>query len=233
MSFYSMSFSSMSFLPSDTILTFSQPLTPLSRDEHAFQIVEKGFKKKWLHTSKYAQIHAIYGITEGDLARSYRGKRFARSMNGGVYRHLFHGTRRACRIGDPGTGLLTPCHRESCSLCGILRKSFTITGARPGSMFGPGIYTTEVSSKADIYVRNHHVRSNMHAMLLCRVAYNRPQLVSVADHSRICPDAGYDCVEAVRLVDGGSVDYPETVVYRDDAIVPVALIMYTRQGWEP
>ncbi|KAK3361797.1 hypothetical protein B0T24DRAFT_690227 [Lasiosphaeria ovina] len=154
--------------PTDTII------------EHAFQTVENGFKKKWLHTSKSAQIHAIYGITEGDLARSYRGKWFARSMNGGVYRHLFHGTRRAYRIGDPGAGLLTRCHRESCNLCGILRKSFTITAARPGGKFGPRIYTTEVSLKADIYVRNHYVRSNLHAMLLCRVAYNRPRFVSVA-----------------------------------------------------
>jgi hypothetical protein len=33
-------------------------------------------------------------------------------------------------------------------------------------------------------------------------------------------------VEAVLFGDGGIVNYPETVVYRDDAIIPVAVIMY-------
>lgn len=40
-------------------------------------------------------------------------------------------------------------------------------------------------------------------------------------------------VEGVTINNGGSLQYPEFVVYREDAIVPVGLIMYTRKGWEP
>lgn len=69
-------------------------------------------------------------------------------------------------------------------------------------------------------------------MLVCRVANNKPQYLTKAEYHRYCPDPGYDCVEGVAIANGGSVRFPETVVYSDDAIVPVALIIYTRSGWD-
>ncbi|KAM5349021.1 hypothetical protein ACJ41O_008844 [Fusarium nematophilum] len=99
------------------------------------------------------------------------------------------------------------------------------------NMFGYGIYTTECSSKADTYVDNHHMHSHLHAMLICRVVANRPQFVKHACSKRTAPDRGYNCVEAVTRANGGEVNFPETIVYREDAIVPVGVIMYTRRGW--
>jgi len=39
---------------------------------------------------------------------------------------------------------------------------------------------------------------------------------------------GYQ-VQAVTIEHGGAVKYPETVVYREDAILPHVVIIYTRQ----
>ncbi|KAK3315722.1 hypothetical protein B0H66DRAFT_604046 [Apodospora peruviana] len=56
-------------------------------------------------------------------------------------------------------------------------------------MFGPGIYTTTVSSKADIYVKNKAL-SNKHVMIVCRIADTHPQYLTTADHHRSSPDPG-------------------------------------------
>lgn len=79
-------------------------------------------------------------------------------------------------------------------------------------MFGRGIYTTPVSSskhtanssfslgltiwisEADVYAKNYHIRSHLHAMFICRVVCNRPQHLRHAEHDRTCPDHRYDCV---------------------------------------
>ncbi|KAL8383201.1 hypothetical protein RB595_006793 [Gaeumannomyces hyphopodioides] len=40
-------------------------------------------------------------------------------------------------------------------------------------------------------------------------------------------------VKAVTKANGGSVEYPETIVYQEDYIVPVAILVYEREGWQP
>lgn len=49
------------------------------------------------------------------------------------------------------------------------------------------------------------------------------------DYRRREPDPGFNCVEALTKKDGGSVKYPETIVYREDAIAPVAVVVYEKQ----
>ncbi|KAJ0135511.1 Uncharacterized protein HZ326_21478 [Fusarium oxysporum f. sp. albedinis] len=98
---------------------------------------------------------------------------------------------------------------------------------RPG-MFGRGIYTSQVSSKADDYAVSINPGSWLHAIFLCQVASNRPHRMRSTCPYRTAPDTGYDSVEAVLFRDRGIVNYPETVVHRDDAIIPVAVIMYER-----
>ncbi|KAH7180467.1 hypothetical protein DER46DRAFT_567094 [Fusarium sp. MPI-SDFR-AT-0072] len=63
------------------------------------------------------------------------------------------------------------------------------------------------------------------------VVSDRPQRMFSTCPYRTAPDPGYDSVEAVLFRDGGIVNYPETVVYRYDAIVPVTVIMYERFNW--
>ncbi|KAJ9428062.1 hypothetical protein QL093DRAFT_2074606 [Fusarium oxysporum] len=48
---------------------------------------------------------------------------------------------------------------------------------------------------------------------------------------RTAPGTGYDSVEAVLFRDRGIVNYPETVVHRDDAIIPVAVIIPFSYIW--
>ncbi|KAF4978808.1 hypothetical protein FZEAL_4875 [Fusarium zealandicum] len=167
--------------------------------------VEKYFNEDWLSSGTSAEVKAIYHVTEFSFAHSSIGKRFSDYLRsaGGKFRTLYHGTRRGCHIGEQD-GPLQLCRNGECYLCNILRDSFKLDRTAPGAMFGKGIYTTDISSKADGYVMNHHLSSHLHAML----------------------------VEAVTFDRGGSVMYPETVVYREDAIVPVAVVMYTRTGWQ-
>ncbi|EXL96601.1 hypothetical protein NOF04DRAFT_9273 [Fusarium oxysporum II5] len=96
----------------------------------------------------------------------------------------------------------------NCSFCGILRNSFRL--------------------KADDYAVSINPGSWLHAIFLCQVASNRPQRMRSTCPYRTAPDTGYDSVEAVLFRDGGIVNYPEMVVHRDDAIIPVAVIMYER-----
>ncbi|KAH7265972.1 hypothetical protein B0J15DRAFT_545992 [Fusarium solani] len=99
-----------------------------------------------------------------------------------------------------------------------------------GCMFGNGVYTTTVSSKADLFAENQDIHSQLHAVFICRIVSNRPQYLRRPDNVRTRPDRGYDSVEAVLTHNGGTVRYPETIVYREDAIIPVGVILYTRRG---
>lgn len=81
-----------------------------------------------------------------------------------------------------------------------------------GGMFGQGIYSSPISSskyhsgsiplimliiwniEADTYVKNHHTRSHLHAMLLCQVVGDEPQFMYQADNFMRSPDFGYNCV---------------------------------------
>lgn len=73
----------------------------------------------------------------------------------------------------------------------------------------------------------------MHVMLLCHVFTGRPEKLYTAEYDRQAPSPDHDSVEAATRAEDGVVNYPLTVVYNPSAIVPVGLIVYTRQGWQP
>ncbi|KAM0264542.1 hypothetical protein ACHAPA_008207 [Fusarium lateritium] len=191
---------------------------------------ERKFYSSWWHPKKTAEIKSIYLASNANIYKTYRGKLF--NTNGGSYKRMYHGAQRACRIGESGNSLKL-CHDDSCHICGILRTSFKLKFACSEGMFGPGIYSTPCSSKADIYASNYHVRSHLHAVLICYVVASRPDRKYAADHSITEPGPGYNCVEGVTVSSGGELMYPEFIVYREDAIIPVGLIIYSRKGWKP
>ncbi|KAI8946347.1 hypothetical protein F4801DRAFT_583502 [Xylaria longipes] len=197
-----------------------------------YKTYETQFNQGWTHTDKSAKIKRIYLANDNDINRAYRGKRFNRYRGNKRYETFFHGTQRACNIGRWGNSLRY-CKKPYCSLCGIMWHSFDVKYTGPLCMFGTGIYTTPSSSKADNYAKNYRLLSRRHAVLICRVISNRPQDLRVADHSLTSPAPGYDSVRGLTVADGGSLNYPEVVVYRNDAIVPVGVIFYTRKGWQP
>ncbi|KAH7174203.1 uncharacterized protein B0J16DRAFT_180513 [Fusarium flagelliforme] len=208
------------------------PMTRLDKNDPKYKDHESKFYQSWRHPGKSAKIKSIFFVRNFDMGRSYRGKRFNTYLNGGSYRRMYHGTQRACRIGSKGN-TLTLCDNDSCFLCGVLRHSFKLNKAYNKGMFGAGIYSTPTSSKADIYAKNHHLFSRTHAVLICHVVAKNPERRMAADNTITAPKPGYDCIEGVTQANGGGLLYPEFVVYREDAIIPVGLILYTRKGWTP
>ncbi|EJT69762.1 hypothetical protein GGTG_12645 [Gaeumannomyces tritici R3-111a-1] len=210
------------------------PLVVLPASHPKYEEYEAKFNAGWQHPGKSGNIKAIYYVRKDDLQESYRGRRFAAAWRavGGDVEDLFHGTQRSCYIGEDRNNL-DPCSSSECHVCGILRQSFKLGKAGFGRMFGPGIYTTPMVSKADIYAQNSHVRSRKHVIIVCRVITSCPQYLKKSDHGRTSPDRGYNCVKAVTKANGGAVEYPETIVYQEDYIVPVAILVYERDGWQP
>ncbi|KAI1326717.1 hypothetical protein F5Y16DRAFT_373816 [Xylariaceae sp. FL0255] len=203
-----------------------------SRGDSDYKRYETKFNQSWEHTGKSANIKDIYLAKPHEIKRSYRGRRFNDYRGNKSYRVFFHGTRRACNAWR-SSSRLRYCHNRECNLCGILWHSFKVHCAQPSSMFGSGIYSTPCSSKADIYAKNHRIFSRRHAVLICRVACNNPQSMTSADQTLKSPAYGYDSVRGLTVAEGGTLNYPEYVVYRDDAIIPIGVVFYTRKGWQP
>jgi len=53
---------------------------------------------------------------------------------------------------------------------------------RPERMFGPGIYSTNVSSKADDYSANNNFNTRTRVMIVNHVALGRSKLMYEASH---------------------------------------------------
>jgi len=142
---------------------------------------------------------------------------------GGNTRRRFHGTVRECRLGDTSTaqGL---CLLDTCNLCRIIQNSFEI--ARVGERtnfgrFGAGIYTSATSSKANDYTARH--ASPNKAMLLNYVVMGRAIKLTRTNQRLTQPPHGFDSVIGEP---GGGLNYDESVVYNNDAILPAFLIVY-------
>ncbi|KAJ3468203.1 hypothetical protein MRS44_002268 [Fusarium solani] len=187
--------------------------------------IVKLFDNGWHHPTKTATIQCIY-------VHKQRAQELVAYLNRGEARVLFHGTQRACHVGDPNHPLRV-CNNTECRLCGILRDGFKIDRAKSTCMFGPGIYTTDVSSKADNWVMNHHMHSKLHVMLLCAVSVGKSEKLYRADHGRKGPSAGYQSVEGAVIAEGGALHEPEIVLYSENLVVPFGMIVYTREGWQP
>ncbi|CAK7198666.1 hypothetical protein SEUCBS139899_001330 [Sporothrix eucalyptigena] len=198
------------------------------------------FERTWEHQNKQAEITTIYGVHRDKRAAlvEQMGKRNQAGVTAYTIKDhasvknkiYYHGTQRACKIGEKTKTL---CTKDECHLCHILRESFRLEHANPRGMFGPGIYSTPNSSKADSYAKNHRIHSHQHAIIVCTVVKGERERLFQADSTRTAPTPGFDSVEGVVRNLGGALNYSETVVYREDAIIPRAVIIYTRKGWAP
>ena len=94
---------------------------------------------------------------------------------------MFHGTRRACRIAESATDT-TACSKDDCNLCRILKGSYNMERAKGKRMFGPGIYSTSVSSKADDYTSNANDWTKTRIMIVNHVAVGRTKMMYEACH---------------------------------------------------
>ncbi|KJA16899.1 hypothetical protein HYPSUDRAFT_219214 [Hypholoma sublateritium FD-334 SS-4] len=190
-----------------------------------YEIISERFLNGWLHPDKPTPtIKQIFLVAHS----TREGHTYARNFNDyynrvGNMQMLFHGTRCECRI---GRGSLKACDSETCNLCEIIKGSYSMEKAKGQQMFGRGIYTTEVSSKADVYVDNVD-DSQDSIMILNQVALGRSKIMYEACHNMQAAPPTYDSVTAATYAHGGEVRYHEAVVYREDAICPHAIVVYS------
>jgi hypothetical protein len=212
-------------------------LLHLSRGESLYNQTEQWFKNGWKHHDKSAHITDIFYIVYGGhtaqqhLAanRNYL-QAISQQYNGKAESYLFHGTQRACYIGEDASKTKT-CNNPECHMCSIIKCSFQMKHIGANNMLGKGFYTSSVSSKADGYAWNHHIHSKKHALFLGNVVTGRCELAYRADRQKTGPAPGCHSVEAVPANQGGipNLQFTETVVYREDAILPSIVVMYTRK----
>lgn len=163
--------------------------------------VESQFNQSWRHNTSHPEVRAVYKIvsTETSLQKyqnylyeciparfhspfnhlffsrresvERRGNFSAMNKARGNENRRWHGTRRKCNIGDPGTTSF--CANQGCSLCCIIRTSFDLTFFKKATgwgRFGAGIYTSSTSSK---FVP---VSSNMLLLVACLTLELRVQV---------------------------------------------------------
>ncbi|KIM24650.1 hypothetical protein M408DRAFT_229784 [Serendipita vermifera MAFF 305830] len=149
----------------------------------------------------------------------------AQNMTEGNEQYRWHGTTRECNVGDPGRGVL--CESTSCPMCCIIRSSFDIDKfGRHWGRFGKGISTSATSSKSHDYSKNLS-HSPWTALLLNSVVVGSPYNTYESIPGTLRPPDGYDSIIGQP---GTVINYDETVLYRNDAILPLYLVLYRTPG---
>ena len=97
-----------------------------------------------------------------------------------------------------------------------------------GSYFAPNF------SKSDMYTKSSDAkRDGMRSMLMCRVVAGEAYRAKEPCTTRTCPPDNpidgnqFDSVYGVPRLAGGSVDWPELVVFRDTRILPMYIVNYS------
>ncbi|KAI0081354.1 ADP-ribosylation [Panus rudis PR-1116 ss-1] len=213
----------------DTIYSSAPHLSKLYKSDKEYHEVTTRFETTWLHESLAPSVIAVWKIftTKNiyDTMNRYKlSVERERNLLAGNTQLRWHGTVRACRLGDTDTNN-TVCQSEACSLCQIIMTSFrkAKAGQRTNfGRFGKGIYTSATSSKADDYALDREL-GQFKAMLLNEVVIGRTVKLTESDTSLTKPPNGYDSVTGVP---GGDLNYDECIVYQNDAIRPLYLVIY-------
>jgi len=126
------------------------------------------------------------------------------------------------------------------SAMSILGTSFSIdlAGASAGTMFGPGIYLAEASSKADEYAKDENsggAYDGLFAVLICRAIVGRSFVtLKPGDFKDNCLTGNFDSVLGDREKAVGT--YREFIFFHEGAVYPEYVAFYKRvyaPGQEP
>ncbi|KAF8558126.1 ADP-ribosylation [Imleria badia] len=205
-------------------------------DAHdTFKSVADQFKASWRHPTPCPTVRRVYKVighpTSISKYEAYRasvearGKFAAAGRSPGNENRRWHGTTRECLLGENGNANL--CSSTSCSLCSIIRTSYSLNlfGKKTGwGRFGAGIYTSSTSSKSNDY-SNNVKPSKQKAILLNKVVVGKGYKMTQDNTKLTAPPPGYDSVLA-EVVLGGSLNYDELVCYAENAIRPSYLLIY-------
>jgi len=136
----------------------------------------------------------------------------------------FHGTKLECHLSAFGpNGNL--CSKSTCSVCSICHNNFkkSLSGSNITFLrFGHGIYFSVHSAKSHDY-NYRSDRGGTRCLIACDVTIGRTSPTSDDMQNLQAPPSGYDSVTGVP---GRSLNYPETVVYEEDAVLPRFLVFY-------
>ena len=160
--------------------------------------------------------------------------------------HVFHGTVIKCNI----MASKSLCSTQGCGACGISQTGFRIdlAGSKISfKRFGDGAYFAPHASKwyvvlcmlsSPTILTNPLVfcshdytigapGTDVRAILLCSVAKGREHLTSQdMPHLKAAPPGCH----SVMGTAGGTLNFPELVVYRGDAALPRYIIVYNKDG---
>ncbi|KAF6741308.1 hypothetical protein DFP72DRAFT_1117223, partial [Ephemerocybe angulata] len=193
------------------ISTKSTPLILEAPEGHkTYEMVEKKFQSGWKDTTRPTpKIKKVFKIVENEeFLRPYDAYR--KTVKNETFR--YHGTGRQCQLGVTTTQL---CMSSSCPVCNILKTSFQAGVDSNINRFGAGVYSSSASNKAYSYC------GASGAMLLTKVVLGKVRQVSGWNEVMACPP-GFNSVVFDRM--NGNLN--ETIVYDNDAIRPVFLIMF-------
>jgi len=189
------------------------------------------FQGGWLHKNKNVphvyrmfQIEAPESLIQPYL-QYYDTVRRVTGNTADIERLLFHGTSRACALGEAGDNVRL-CRLARCGLCSIIRSSYDLDlcgSNHKFSRFGQGIYTTKCSSKADDYCSSERPDLKLRFLLVNTVVVGWQKKRTRNKRSIVNAGPGY---HSVLGVPGEDLNYEETVVYNNDAIRPAFLIVY-------
>ncbi|KAI0002452.1 hypothetical protein BJV74DRAFT_765325, partial [Russula compacta] len=196
-----------------------------------YQDVVKQFTDQWKHLTQVPTVIKLWRIY-GDRSVLDRFSRYQREVErrtglpGGNTRRRFHGTARACSLGDtPLDSVL--CQNRACTTCKIIGSSFQIARTRGRTnvgQFGAGIYTSATSSQANDYYSDAGSGSPNRTMLLNDVVIGKTVKLTKTDQSLTQPPAGFD---AVIGEPGRDLNYDECIgTCKNEAIRPSFLIVY-------
>ncbi|KAF9790464.1 ADP-ribosylation [Thelephora terrestris] len=203
----------------------------LDSNDESYEKIVHLFQDGWLHKKKsFPHLYRIFRIETAEALihpylQYYDSVRRVTGKASDIEQLLFHGTFRACALGETEDNVRL-CRLAQCSLCSIIRSSFDIErcGTRRNfSRFGQGIYTTKCSSKADDYCSSERSDLKLRLLLVNTVVVGWQNKCTRNKKSLNNPGTGY---HSVLGVPGGDLNYEETVVYNNDAIRPAFLVVY-------
>jgi len=213
----------------DAVQEQAPSILPLFSEDKDYGKVASQFLDGWRHPTAVPKIHKIWKIYSRrdlrDQFEQYKLKLERKTdIDGGNTKRRWHGTVRACNLGDDDAQDEL-CADTQCSLCHIIQSSFQVAkfGQRTNfGRFGEGIYTSATSSKANDYVASLSSMTTR-AMLLNYVVMGKAIKMTANQPNLKEPPTGYDSVVGEP---GGDLNYDESIVYDNDAIRPIFLVIY-------
>ncbi|EKM52570.1 uncharacterized protein PHACADRAFT_261070 [Phanerochaete carnosa HHB-10118-sp] len=201
----------------DTMYQSAPAILEVPKSQGEFRSVAQQFGDQWKSSPNSPDVIKIYKVYP---LQSHVQKFLAYKAAVGNSRRRWHGTTRRCRIGDDAQNT-NFCADTGCYICNILKNSFQVEKARAGS-FGTGIYSSATTSKANGYIGNAG-GSSYRAIILTEVIMGKVYKLTSSNSALKQAPAGYDSVVGEW---GGISVNDEAIVYRNDAIRPLYLVIF-------